>query len=270
MIDLDESNNTDIYPSIEQSSDFENKSEDFNYETDENALASSKGSGLQNLSAFSENQMKKVPEEREGSYLDNLQNGHGVNRLGSINQRRGNSLCYESNGWLDRMFTDRWKRLSRNGVSSAQDYVRFLAEVDDAMEKNPQFVIKKMCEAYGVDVPQMSKQTCERQVREFQSERDKNGYLKYPYFPVLREQMADLLQKGMADDLSGAYQQAAWLNPDTRSHMIGHFMNNELNRKAAAAQKAREASFSPHSKSVSDGTEKTLRQEIEEIYYNLL
>jgi hypothetical protein len=39
----------------------------------------------------------------------------------------------------------------------------------------------------------------------------------YPHFPEVRNDMAQLLEKGYAKDLSEAYEKAVWLNPVTRS-----------------------------------------------------
>lgn len=172
--------------------------------------------------------------------------------------------------WVEQAFSDRKDRLGNTGFQNAREYMQFLASVDDALEKNPKQVIKELCETYGVNMPYTMDFKYPQKVAAYQSERDETGRYKHPYFNAVRPVMADLVQKGVADEIDDAYQKAIWLDERVRKQMLDTHTNTVLNRKAATAQKAREASFSPHSKSSVDGkSEKTFRQELEELFNSM-
>ena len=172
--------------------------------------------------------------------------------------------------WVEQTFFDRKDRLGSIGLKNAREYMQFLASVDDALEKNPKQVIHDLCEIYGVETPYMQDFKYPQKVAAYQTEKDENGNYRHPYFENVRSLMADLVRKGVAEEIDDAYQKAIWLDDRVRKHMLDTYTNNELNRKAAAAQKAKQASFSPHSKSSSDSkSNKTFRQELEELFNSM-
>ena len=64
----------------------------------------------------------------------------------------------------------------------------------------------------------------------------------YPHFEALRNEMAGLLQAGLASDLKEAYDKAIYANPVIRTQIIAKQQaDSELVRKAEAAKKAAEA-----------------------------
>lgn len=68
---------------------------------------------------------------------------------------------------------------------------------------------------------------------------------KYPHFPVVREQMAQLLESGLAHDLDTAYETAKWMVPAARD--AEQLRLQEQSAKPAAAARARAAAVSPRS-----------------------
>lgn len=172
--------------------------------------------------------------------------------------------------WVEQAFSDRKERLGSSGFQNAREYMQFLASVDDALENNPKQVIKELCETYGVNMPYTMDFKYPQKVAAYQSEKDETGQYRHPYFNAVRPVMADLVQKGVADEIDDAYQKAIWLDERVRKQMLDTHTNNVLNRKAAAAQRAKLASFSPHSKSSVDGkSNKTFRQELEELFNSM-
>lgn len=67
---------------------------------------------------------------------------------------------------------------------------------------------------------------------------------KYPHFEELREQMAQLLEKGLAPDLESAYDTAQYLNPEVRQKLL---TSSTQPGKAQVAAQARARAVSPKS-----------------------
>ena len=169
--------------------------------------------------------------------------------------------------WVEQAFLNRKTRLENIGFKTPHDYFLFLTQMDDEMEKNPKGIIRELCEIYGVGMPYTPNFKYREKVAAYQAEKDDSGSYKHPYFDFVRPAMADLIRKGMADDIDDAYQKAIWLDNNVRKQLLAIYADNELNRKAAAAQKAKEASFSPHSKASAESkSKKTFRQELEELF----
>ena len=85
---------------------------------------------------------------------------------------------------------------------------------------------------------EQDRQTAElnRQIEAFKSD-PKNAH-----FEELRQDMARLIQGGMASDLSDAYEKAMWANPTVRAKVIeSQRAQEEAQRKAEAEKKAAEA-----------------------------
>jgi len=88
----------------------------------------------------------------------------------------------------------------------------------------------------------------------------------HEHFGVVKEQMAGLLRAGLADNLENAYQQAIWMNPETRQALQTHAAP-VVAEKVQAAAKAKAAAVSPKSASPSASGQvppKGLRAQLEE------
>lgn len=90
------------------------------------------------------------------------------------------------------------------------------------------------------------------QVERFKAEKNDKGEILRPHFDSVRTHMGALLEKGAAQDLQDAYDQAVWANPETRKALMdSHAKAEQAKRvaeakaKAAAAEKA--ASTRPRS-----------------------
>jgi len=74
---------------------------------------------------------------------------------------------------------------------------------------------------------------------------------KHPHFEAVRETMAGLLQSGNAQNLQEAYEQAVWINPETRAAAIAaqqqQSQSQSVEQKRAAAAQARAKAVSPRS-----------------------
>ena len=100
-------------------------------------------------------------------------------------------------------------------------------------------------------------------VARFETAVNDNGELKHPYLREVKNEMIGALKGGEALSLEEAYQKALWLNEKTRDKMIEDKINGILSQKFDEAMKAKESSFSPHSKTVSEPKELSLREELE-------
>lgn len=92
----------------------------------------------------------------------------------------------------------------------------------------------------------------------FGNQTDVNGRPLHPYFEEVKQQVFNLLQNGMAQDVSQAYEQALWTHPAVREELI----KQKISSSAAEAQKAKQASFAPKGKAEAPAKELTLREEI--------
>ena len=91
---------------------------------------------------------------------------------------------------------------------------------------------------------------------------------KYPHFELVREEMAQLLEQGKAQDLKSAYERAVWLVPEVRELEVQK-LAKKANPQASQAQKvakAKAAAVSPRSVTpngtVANSTEKKDRKAI--------
>ena len=198
--------------------------------------------------------------------------------------------------WVDNLYNTRAERLKANGYSKAQDYIEQLAQVEDALNADPQSTLQALAEAYGVKfndntalsslqrqvndvqqlvaaqrqyIQQQQQETGNRLVNEFVNAKDEAGNPKHPYFNDVREVMTDLIRKGAANDLDTAYNMAIWTNGDIREKLIQAEKAKELATKVDKAQKAKAAGFNPTSKTVPPAKEETLRESMERIYEEL-
>ena len=86
-------------------------------------------------------------------------------------------------------------------------------------------------------------------IRRFEQEKDPQGKPLRPFFEQVRDQMAGLLQHGMAQSLQEAYDQAVWMKPDVRDKMRSLAPATNTAQAAAVVAKAKAAAVSPKSTS---------------------
>ena len=109
----------------------------------------------------------------------------------------------------------------------------------------------------------ISKQLVDKQLNDFISEIDDTGALKHPFFKEVIKDMYDLISKGIAKDLTQAYEIAIWLNSDTRNKLIEKRTKDALEIKSKDAQKSKEAGFFIKGKAPVNKKDLSLREELE-------
>ena len=182
--------------------------------------------------------------------------------------------------WIDEIYDSRSDEMQKDGIKCADDWLKKMVEIDTMLSKNPVDTIKMLAISYGVEDSQelpskaktysqsnasefISKQLIDKQLDDFVSELDDCGALKHPYFKEVIKDMYDLLSKGIAKDLSEAYETAVWLNSSTRSKLIEKRTKDALEIKSKDAQKSKEAAFSPKGKAPLNKKDLSLREELE-------
>ncbi|HCU58437.1 MAG TPA: hypothetical protein DIC64_00460 [Alphaproteobacteria bacterium] len=190
--------------------------------------------------------------------------------------------------WADKFFDERKERLENLGFKSAEDYIGKLILLDDAMQESPEQTLRYLAKTYGIeqknnnalsslneqkflsDLAQYEQAIQKRQsdaaffdVSRFEEAVNDNGQLKHPFVKDVKAQMIGALKGGEAKSLEEAYQKALWLNEQTRDKMIEEKINDVLSQKFEEAFKAKEISFSPHSKETAAPKELSLREELE-------
>lgn len=88
-------------------------------------------------------------------------------------------------------------------------------------------------------------QQAETQVLQSEVEKLAANPAKYPHFEAVREQMAQLLETGLARDLESAYDQAIYLNPEVRAQVLSS--TSQAQDKAAVVAQAKARAVSPRS-----------------------
>lgn len=197
---------------------------------------------------------------------------------------QGISKARNEYNWIDDIYRQRKANLEAQGITSNRDYINTLVSISDMLEKNPQLALTKLAEAYGV-VSDNSLEAKDRALQEklynqeqqisqitnyldelraskakdevfnFTNAKDDAGNLKYPYFEDVREQMRNIISSGLTVNLEEAYNQAVWTNADIRAKLIAAQRQKEIDKQINEAQKAKDVSFSPTSKSTPEVTE---------------
>ncbi len=193
-----------------------------------------------------------------------------------------------ANKWADKFFNERKERLNTLGFENAQDYISNLILLDDAMQENPLETLTYLAKTYGIkeDNNNASKFSQERKfssdmakaayafqkrredaaffdVERFEKAVDDGGNLKHPYCAQVKQEMISALKGGNTSSLEEAYQKALWLNETVRDKMIEEKIKGVLSEKFGDVLKAKELSFSPHSKAEAEPRELSLREELE-------
>ena len=196
--------------------------------------------------------------------------------------------------WVNDVYNSRQARLAQNGITKAQDYFNCLAQIDDALAKDPAGTLQMIADSYGVKIGETnsSLDSIRGQLRDMQqlitnqqtylqeqqkkqanqafdnfiNEKDEAGNLKHPYWEEVRQDMYNLFKSGMSTDLADAYNKAIWTNEAVRNKLIAAQSKAELDSKVAEAGKAKAVGFNPSSKVDPAGRELSGREEIEALF----
>ena len=182
---------------------------------------------------------------------------------------------------LSEKFAARKESLKSYGVTSEEQWLKTLLDVDEYLSKDAQGAIKMLSEVYRVAPPKafsspaagegakhslvnaLNEHLTQTLVDDFVFGRDDTGSLKHHYFKEVAEDMHRLLAGGVVKSLDEAYETALWFNAKTRDKLIAGQSQDALELKGKDAKKAREASFSPKGKAVPDTSNMSLREELE-------
>lgn len=196
--------------------------------------------------------------------------------------------------WVNDAYNSRQERLAQNGINKAQDYFNLLAQIDDALAKDPTGTIQMLAESYGVKfgetnssldslrsqmnnmqqlitnqqayLQEQQKRQANKAFDDFVKAKDDAGNLKHPYLEDVKQDMYNLIKSGLSTTLEDAYNRAIWTNESVRNKMIAAQSQAELNSKVVEAGKAKAAGFNPVSKSEPEKREKSLREELEDAF----
>jgi len=204
--------------------------------------------------------------------------------------------------WVDKLFSEEQERLSKQGISSAEDWVKNMAAVDKAMSEHPQGTLNFLAQMYGVTIPakqeikpnispeiiqclrnleqnqknlwqaldKQSEQTRQLTINNFASAKDEDGNLLHPYFDQVKNDMFALLDSHIVTDYESAYEKALWLNPQTRSDLMEKQESDKLRTLAEEADKAKAAGFSPKGgQEKEDFSQMTTREILEHTFKKL-
>ena len=176
---------------------------------------------------------------------------------------------------LDRVLEPYRERLHLNGVDEIS-FMQRLVAWNDFIERDPKAAIKRLSEAYKVDLnepsfedPQLKalndelaalKQQLGQQesttreteqsalrteIESFRDAKDETGNLKHPHFDKVRNAMSGLLNSEVATDLEDAYEKAVYAIPELRDELVQAKIKEarakdeaERRKKAAEAKKA--------------------------------
>ena len=196
--------------------------------------------------------------------------------------------------WVNDAYNSRQERLAQNGINKAQDYFNLLAQIDDALAKDPTGTIQMLADSYGVKfgetnssldslrsqknnmqqlitnqqayLQEQQKRQANQAFDDFVKAKDDAGNLKHPYLEDVKQDMYNVIKSGLSTTLEDAYNRAIWTNEAVRNKMIAAQSQAELNSKVVEAGKAKAAGFNPVSKSEPEKREKSLREELEDAF----
>ena len=193
--------------------------------------------------------------------------------------------------WVDKLAGEKKAVIASQGFKNFEDYVSTLIGVADSLESDPKAMISKLQVLYGVSSAandnnlqtQLLSQNAqitelqntlnafldERAQREYQAflnAKDEEGKIKHIYFDELKDQMQLLLQRGLAENLEDAYDQAIWRVARVRDEVLQNLAQRQIGRRENETKRAQAASFEPASKREGSTRELSLREEIERNY----
>lgn len=193
---------------------------------------------------------------------------------------------------LEQEFLANQERLQAYGIQQLEQWLQTLIAVDKAIERDPVGTLQGLAAVYNVN---LNKASLDEQVgavknlsarmgrleqyykdltsvlhnyeaqrlidilRMFGQQTDEAGRLVHPYFSEVKDIVMRLLQSGAFADVNQAYESALWMHPTIRADLI----NKQISAKAAEAQKAKKAAFSPKGKAEAPKRALTLREELE-------
>lgn len=182
-------------------------------------------------------------------------------------------------------------RLQEQGVEKIRDWLSGLIWIDSEMARRPEQTLLAIAKVYGVNLENgkhkqsgvsdetvarlnqleqnfheitsylsgLHNQRMDEILQMFGRQTDQEGNLLHPYFEAVKNQIWGLLESGAVQNVEDAYENALWLNPQVRSELI----EKQISFRAAEAQKAHKAAFSPKGKSEAPERPLTLREELE-------
>lgn len=190
--------------------------------------------------------------------------------------------------YVDDLFNGRQDRLKAAGINTAKDYIDYLALVDECMASNPSATINELKRAYNITdgnvaangsasddlaakvnmqerqlqqlVQAMQGDRIKRELDAFKATKDDAGNPKYPYFDDVIKNMCILMDKKICNNLEEAYNQSIWGNEEIRKKLIEAQTKADLANKTAAAQKAKDAGFTPTSKATANEEDLSIDQ----------
>lgn len=198
--------------------------------------------------------------------------------------------------YVDDLFNGRQDRLKAAGFNNAKEYIDYLTLIDDCMVKNPSATINELKNWYKItddgvaansnnnelltrlnaqerQLQQLNQalqgDRIKREIDAFVSTKDDAGNPKYPYFEEVKQNIGMLMDRGICKTLEEAYNQATWANAEVRKKMLEAQQQADLTAKTQAAEKAKQAGFSPTSKTTAPERELTLREELEKQFDEL-
>ena len=208
---------------------------------------------------------------------------------------QGLSRARNNYHWVEKAFQDRRDKLNARGYHNAQEYFNDLVNVSDALENDPAPMLNALENLYGSRAKEnmnplqrqlfdlqnqineqrkmIAIQNDERIQKEydaFVNAKDDFGNAKHIYFEDVKDQMALLLNAGLAKNFEDAYSQALWRVDNVRNQLLGDMAEAEIERRRLEAQKAKTAAFNPNSKVEGAPRKLSLREEIERNYDRLM
>ncbi|MBR1601020.1 MAG: hypothetical protein IJ677_05510 [Alphaproteobacteria bacterium] len=192
---------------------------------------------------------------------------------------------------LEAQYENNRLRLQEQGIKKIQDWLSGLIWIDSEMARRPEQTLSAIAKVYGVKLEDdkhkrenvsdemitrlnhleqnfheitsylngLQSQKMFDSLQMFGRQTDRDGNLLHPYFDAVQNQALELLLSGAARSPEEAYENALWLNPQVRSELI----EQQISSRAAEAQKAHKAAFSPKGKSEAPEKPLTLREELE-------
>lgn len=190
--------------------------------------------------------------------------------------------------YVDDLFNGRQDRLKASGFNNAKEYIDYLALVDDGLAVDPKATINELRKVYGITdgdvaangsanddlaakvnmqerqlqqlMQALQGDRIRRELDTFKATKDDAGNPKYPYFDDVVKNMCMLMDSHVCKSLEEAYNQSIWGNEEIRKKLIEAQAKADLANKTAAAQKAKDAGFTPTSKTTANEEDLPLRE----------
>lgn len=177
--------------------------------------------------------------------------------------------------WVDEGYKTREERAKAAGFADPKSYYDYLAQVDDALTKNPQAVLQAFTHVYGQNagaqdpnglqklftdrLSNMEKQFNDfnqfmqsqqqaaslKAIEDFANSKNEDGSSKYPhiYNEDVGAWMDALINTGKVQSLEEAYNSAIWQVEGIRGDLVKAQTQADLAKAAKEAEKAKNAGF---------------------------